>query len=176
MPLPFELRADPARIVAEARYTVHAEIRNAGGRRLFETSPAMPVRGGPGWTGGPVEILLVAAAPPDEVPTGVRYRLIGFVQSGRGVALLAAEALTLAFGADASYSGQAGCNSFGGSYGSGTGVATLGEARSTMMACPEPSAAAAYLGALGGARVEAVRGATLTLVSPAGDRLTFERE
>ena len=176
VPLPFALTVDRSRIVAGAAYRLHAQIRDAGGRILFETSPPLPVFERGVAAQSPVEVVVVpGTSEQTSVPTGVTYRLIGFVRGGAGVALPAGEALTIRFGTDASYTGQAGCKGFGGTVGAATGVPTLGAPVSTMQMCPELSASQAYLSALGGARAEAIRDATLTLVSPAGDRLTFER-
>ena len=175
VPLPFALRYDRSRIVAGADYRLHARIREAGGRVLFETSPPLPVLERSA-AEGPVEVVLVAGTSAETaLPTGVSFRLIGLVRGGQGVALPGGEALTITFGTDASYTGQAGCKGFGGTYGAATGVATLGAPISTMQMCPEPSASQPYLTALAGAHAEAIRDATLTFVSPAGDRLTFER-
>lgn len=177
VPLPFTLRLGRARIVGSAHYRLDAQIRDGGGRVLFETSPPLPVFERGVAAQGPAEVVLVqGTSEQTAVPTGVTYRLIGLVRAGAGVPLPPGEALTLRFGTDASYTGQAGCKGFGGTYGGATGVVTLGSPRSTMQACPEPSASQSYLSALGGARAEHIRPATLTLVSPAGDRLTFERD
>lgn len=176
VPLPFALRVDRARIVASADYRLHAQIRDGGGRVLFETSPPLPVFERGVAAQGPAEVVVVqGTSEQTEVPTGVTYRLIGLVRGGAGVPLPAGEALTIQFGTDASYTGQAGCKGFGGTYGAATGVVTLGSPISTMQMCDAPSASQPYLSALGGARAEAIRDATLTFVSPTGDRLTFER-
>ena len=175
VPLPFALRYDPARVREGVVYTIRAEIRDGQGQTLWTTATPRPVfEDGP--EPGPVEVVLTqASADRAEIPTDVRYRLIGFVRDGEAVMLPPGEPLTLTFGDDASYGGAAGCNPYGGEYGSGTGTPTLGQPTSTMQMCPEPSASRDLLAALGGARVEAVRGGTLTLVSRAGERLTFER-
>ncbi len=176
VPLPFALQFDRSRLVAGADYRLHARIRDGGGRVLFETSPPLPVFERGVAAQGPAEIVVVpGTSEQTQVPTGVTFRLIGFVRDGAGVPLPAGEALTIRFGTDASYTGQAGCKGFGGTYGAATGVPTLGAPISTMQMCPEPSASQPYLTALGGARAEAIRDATLTFVSPTGDRLTFER-
>lgn len=175
VPLPFALRYDPARVREGVAYTVRAEIRDGQGQTLWTTATPRPVFQN-GLQPSPVEIVLVqATADRVEVPTDVRYRLIGFVRDGEAVTLPPGEPLTLTFSDEASYGGAAGCNPYGGSYGSGTGTPTLGQPTSTMQMCPEPSASRELLAALGGARVEAVRGGTLTLVSRSGARLTFER-
>ncbi len=173
MPLPFALRYDTERVREGVAYTVRAEIRDGEGQRLWTTRTPQPVfENGP----GPVEIVLTqASADRVDVPTDVRYRLIGFVRDGEAVMLPPGEPLTITFGDDASYGGEAGCNAYGGSYGSETGTPTLGQPFATMAMCPDPTASRDLLTALAGASVEAVRSGTLTLVSRSGERLTFER-
>lgn len=176
VPLPFALRYTPEAIRAGVAYTLHADIRDGAGRALWATAAPRPVLGG-GPEAAPVHLVLTPASGEDEAAAviGLRWRLIGFVRGGEGVMLPPGERLTLTVGTDGSYTGQAGCVSFGGTAGAANGPLTLGPARSTMQACPPPTASTAFLGALGGATVDAARGGSMTLVSPGGTRLTFER-
>lgn len=180
VPIPFSLSYDPSAIQAGRRYVVRAQMRDGAGALLWTTTTARPVlENGP--EAAPIELVVAPAsglgtesgAAPGAVPVGVRYRLIGFVRDGEGVPLPPGEPLTLTFEAGGRYGGRAGCNSYGGSY-TTDGATVLGPGAATLMMCPAPSAGSAFLAALEGARVEAVRPHTLTLVSRDGDRLTFE--
>ena len=173
VPLPFTVRYRPEAIQVGVGYDLYADIRDAAGRVLWAAGPQMVLDVGP--EPAPVELVMTQPAPTDVVAlAGVRWRLVGFVRDGEATMLPPGEELTLTVGADGSYTGRGGCQPFGGSAGAADGPLTFGEARSTMMACPEPTAAPAFLAALGGAHVEAVRGATMTLAARDGARLTFQ--
>ncbi len=176
VPLPFALRYAPEAIRTGVAYTLHADIRDGVGRTLWATAAARPVLGG-GQEATTIDLVLTPASGGDEAAAviGLRWRLVGFVRDGDAMMLPPGERLTLTVGTDGSYTGQAGCVAFGGTAGSAAGPLTLGPARSTMQACPPPTASTAFLGALGGAAVDAVRGGSMTLVSPDGTRLRFER-
>ena len=174
VPLPFTLRYRPEAIQIGVGYDLYADIRDATGRVIWAAGPQMVLDVGP--EPGPVALVLTAPAQTDVTAlAGIRWRLIGFVRDGEATMLPPGEELTLTFGADGSYTGRGGCQSFGGTAGAADGPLTLGPARSTMRACPAPTAAPAFVAALGGARVDAVRGITMTLAARDGARLTFER-
>ena len=177
VPIPFALTYAPDEIQSGRRYVVRAQIRDAAGALLWTTDTARPVLAD-GPEAESVDLVLVAASgdggeAAGAVPLGIRYRLIEFVRDGEGVVLPPGEELTVQFDEDGRYGGRAGCNSYGGPYAEDDGV-VLEPAAATLMMCLGPSASTAFLRALDGARVEAVRPHTLTLVSPDGDRLTFE--
>ena len=87
-------------------------------------------------------------------------------------------AITVMFGADSTFAGSAGCNRYFGRFLTPGGDSlTLGEAGSTMMACPEPAMTQEYrylqaLGNVGRYRMEA---GELVLLDEAGQLLRFVR-
>ncbi len=89
-----------------------------------------------------------------------------------------APAITVMFGADSTFAGSAGCNRYFGRFLTPGGDSlTLGEAGSTMMACPEPAMAQEYrylqtLGNVGHYRMVA---GELVLLDGAGQLLRFVR-
>jgi heat shock protein HslJ len=86
--------------------------------------------------------------------------------------------VTVAFGADSTFAGSAGCNRYFGRFLTPSGDSLmLGDAGSTMMACPEPAMTQEYrylqtLGTVGRYRMEA---GELFLLDGAGQVLRFVR-
>lgn len=87
-------------------------------------------------------------------------------------------AITVTFGADSTFAGSAGCNRYFGRFLTPGGDSlSMGEAGSTMMACPEPAMAQEYrylqaLGSVGRYRMVA---GELVLLGGAGQLLRFAR-
>ncbi len=92
--------------------------------------------------------------------------------------LAVSSAVTVAFGADSTFAGSAGCNRYFGRFVTPGGDSlVLGQAGSTMMACPEPAMAQEYryLQALGDVGRYRMAAGELVLLGGAGQLLRFVR-
>ena len=120
-------------------------------------------------------------AVPDQVETvslaGSEWVLKAFGPEDEEV-VAAAPAITVMFGADSTFAGSAGCNRYFGRFLTPGGDSlVMGEAGSTMMACPEPAMAQEYrylqtLGNVGHYRMAA---GELLLLDGTGQLLRFVR-
>jgi heat shock protein HslJ len=120
-------------------------------------------------------------AVPDEIDivslAGSEWVLQAFGPEDEEV-VAAAPAITVMFGADSTFAGSAGCNRYFGRFLTPGGDSlAMGDAGSTMMACPEPAMAQEYrylqsLGKVGRYRVVA---GELVLLDEAGQLLHFVR-
>jgi len=141
VPISFSLAYDPAEIDARLSYAVRATIFN-GDKMLFTTDRHYPVlsRG----NGSEVDLVLVRVGGQQSSParptlTGKKWVL----QSIGGEAISVAENQPTPFiqfvpqGEANIASGNAGCNSFNGTYEIGSGELSFGNLASTMMACPQ---------------------------------------
>ena len=117
--------------------------------------------------------VLATLAPQDRGLPGTAWRVTGY-NNGRQavVGLLTGPALTMAFAADKTMSGSAGCNTYRATFSaSGEGI-TIGNVASTRKLCSEPHGVmeqeVAFLKALGDASVFRVDGDQLELRSASG--------
>ncbi len=136
VPLPFELRYDPARIEANRSYAVRATIRSEE-RLLFTTATAIPVltRGNPGRVA--LTLVQAAAAAPTGPAPGSLAGTSWVLEAIGGTSVLGAAGATLEFPEAGRVAGRGSCNSFFGSVEiSGQAIAfdSLG---STLMGCDE---------------------------------------
>ena len=91
----------------------------------------------------PVDSLATQTAQPTDGSSDVAalldktWRLQAMLVGGEDVALDAAVSSTIRFASDGTYSGNGGCNSYGGQYSvDRSGSIRLGQATATLMACP----------------------------------------
>jgi putative lipoprotein len=136
VPIPFELRYDPGRIVADHDYGVKAVIKSAG-EILFETPKAQPVitKGNP----ASVDLWLTRAAlAPTEagVEGGLRGTAWRLEDLG-GVGVVDRVEATLEFLEDGKVVGRGSCNRFAGAVEISGQAMKFGPLASTKMACPE---------------------------------------
>lgn len=125
-------------------------------------------------------LLILAACNPITRPSDPPNPLAGetwLLQSIDGEAALPDAAVTLAFDSDGdTFQGDAGCNSYSGSYELSGDTFGVLEVMITEMYCPEPGVMAQearYVELLGGATAYTLEGDTLTLRTDAGETLTF---
>jgi uncharacterized membrane protein/heat shock protein HslJ len=180
VPIPFELHYSPARIEANRRYGVRAEIRAPGGELLFTTTSHHAVlQGGP--APQPVEIVVEgvrSAAVSDGTITGGAWRLVAIRRPGAAEEPVGADpAYTVEFGADLRYAGRAHCNSFTGAYDRpAPGALQIRSTAATLAACLQPSIAEEYLRALASVTAYVVSGEELRLPYGGSGELRFVRD
>lgn len=178
VPLPFSLSVDASRLDASRTYIVTAEIRDRAGSLQWAYDTAIPVLVD-SQPSRDVEIRLVQsqAYVPDAASgtdglIGVEWRLSQIVTPDSSVSLPivltgGGERLTLTFGADGRYSGQADCNAFNGSYTlDDQGGLTLSPGATTLAACPPSSRGPAFLDALAEVERVGVMGDEMALRGP----------
>lgn len=166
VPLPFELRYDPARITPRGAYAVRATIRS-GGRTLFTTDAVHRVI----TEGNPTKVdLLLRRAGEAASLNGTAWRLDDL--GGAGV-INDAEA-TLEFFEQGGVGGKGSCNRFTGTVEISGESIRFGRLGSTMMACAEAVGAQErrYLAALENAERYRVEGSTLLLYGRGSDPLS----
>lgn len=178
VPVPFSLAYDASAVDPRHTYAVRAEIRQGEDLR-WTTDTMVPVltRGAPS-SGVEIRLAMVggsAGVPPAPL-VGSSWRLVRIARADGGeVRPGIGETHTLALMPEGRYGGQAHCNRFGGGYTLAGGDAiAFGDAATTLMACPEPSTADAYLGALGAATRFERAGDALALHTADGRTLHFE--
>lgn len=134
VPLPFELRYDPARIEADRSYAVRATIRSEG-RLLFVTASATPVltRGNP----GRVALTLVQARAPADTSPGSLAGTSWVLEDVGGTGVLDAARATLDFPEAGKVAGGGSCNSFFGSVEIAGEAIAFDSLGSTLMGCDE---------------------------------------
>jgi putative lipoprotein len=162
VPIPFELRYDPARIDPTHMYGLEAVLK-AGGETLFETPDAIAVitKGSP----SQVEVWLRRAVAPTPPPaadlTGTAWRL----EDLGGAPALPDVTATLEFLEGGRVGGRGSCNRFFGSAEISGEKIAFGQIGSTMMGCAADVARqeAAYFRALKDAERFSVEGARLLL-------------
>ncbi len=150
VPLPFELRYDPARVEPRHRYSLRAEIRDGGGILLWTTDTSHPVLS-PGMPSDGVEIRVVQVHGVGAgALIGPAWRLVRIEPaSGGSLTPGADEPYSISFESDGRYDGRADCNRFGGEYEakSGGGI-ELAPGPMTLAACAPPSSSDAFFGVL----------------------------
>lgn len=177
VPIPFALSYDPDRIQLNRRYAVRAEIRESNGTLRWVSDTVHPAltQGAP--TDG-LRIRVVQVTAPDaNALIGSTWRLVQIETSGGGGTTPdASQTLTIAFGDDGRFSGQADCNAYAGSYELGAGDdLALSQTAATLAACPGPSLGSGFLATLGGVESYRVTGDRLRLRAGGGSALVFER-
>lgn len=109
---------------------------------------------------------------------GTAWNLVSYVQNGSMVNTLEDTTVTLTFGANATVSGSAGCNSYSASYTMNGTAITIGPAAATLMYCPEEGVMEqenAYLRLLGTVKTYDVTDEVLTFSDETGTAvLVFE--
>jgi putative lipoprotein len=164
VPLPFELRYDPAKIDSGRRYAVRATIRSEG-RLMFTTSTAAPVltHGSP----GRADLLLVRVAAQPETdagagPTGL-WGSTWVLEDIGGSGVIDGARATLEFPEVGKVAGRGSCNRFFGSVRISGDSMTFGPLGSTRMACAEAvmNQETRYLAALAGAERYSIEGSVL---------------
>ena len=175
VPVPFALALDAAAVDARHSYAVRAEIRQ-GGDLLWTTDTVHRVltQGAPS-SGLELRLVMAGGVPPAPL-VGSEWRLVRIALAGGGeVRPGAGETHTLAFLPGGRFGGQAHCNRYGGSYTlAGDDTVAFGDAATTLMACPGPTTADAYLRALAAATRFEQRGDGLLLHTADGRTLHFE--
>ncbi len=178
VPIPFRLTYAPSDVDSRMRYAVRATIRDAQGQMVWTTDTAYPVLTQNAPTDD-VEIVVVQVAPgrtatqqPRGSLTGSSWRL-SEVNQGTGMTRMDDDTpFTLAFVSDGSYSGQADCNRYGGTFRvEGADRLTLSQGLSTLAACPSPAASDAFFRSFGGITNFIVDGDRLILSGARGTML-----
>jgi len=175
VPIPFELRYDPSRVVADHDYAVKAAIRRAG-EILFATEAGTPVI----TKGNPTEVQLwavrAAGGEGEKIELqGTAWRLEDL--GGEG-ALDTAEA-TLEFPEAGRVAGSGSCNRFFGSVEISGESIRFGQMASTRMSCEEAvnNQESKYLRALGAAERFTLESTTLLIYSRGMEKpLRFARK
>lgn len=188
VPIPFELRYDPARIDPRGRYGVRASIRTGDGALLFASTEHHGVLGDGAPTAG-VEVLVRRAGAGDTDSAdraggdagalgGGQWRLVAIRRpDGTEETVPAEPAYTMEFSADGRYSGQAHCNRHTGGYTlPGDGRLELSAGAATLAACPAPSIADEFLRGLAAVERYEQREDQLLLTYDAAGVLTLERD
>lgn len=165
VPIPFEIRFEPARVAADHLYAVKAAIRG-GGQTLFESEAGTNVI----TRGNPMRVELRLTRFPAGGPTGQGGGLGGtkwVLTDLAGAGMIGSAQATLEFAGDGKVSGAGSCNRFFGSMtlsGETIGFSRVG---STMMACSEASMnqEQKYLSALQKAQRFSRNGAELLIYS-----------
>jgi putative lipoprotein len=150
VPLPFELRYDPAAIDSTHSYAVRATIES-GGRLIFTTTTANMVI----TRGNPTHVNLVLAGVPNRPPApaagllGTRWTL----EDLGGAGVIDEASATLEFPEPGKVVGSGSCNRFFGSVSIDGNAMTIGPLATTRMACTEAVAMqeVSYIRALQGA-------------------------
>ncbi len=177
VPVPFALAYDASAIDARRTYAVRAEIRQ--GSDLLWTTDAVHRVLTQGAPASGIDLRLVMAGGSAGVPpvplVGSEWRLVRIVSAGGEVRPGAGETHTLAFLPDGRFGGQAHCNRYGGTVTLGAdGTVAFGDAATTLVACPGPTTADAFLGALAGSTRVEQTGDGLVLHTSGGGTLHFE--
>ncbi len=189
VPIPFTLRYDAADIQQQHTYAVRAAIRDADGTLRWTSDTMHPVLTRDAPSDG-VEIRVVQVpqggttstlnpSPENrraiDALTRQPWQLFHIALPGGSVVTPeAGEQFTLSFDQQGRYGGKAACNSIGGEYEVKDGNhLLLSRSVTTLMACPQPSAADAFLDALQGVDVMEVQNNTLVLTTMDARRLVF---
>lgn len=178
VPVPFSLAYDAADVDPRLTYAVRAEILH-GGDLLWTTGTVHRVltQGAPS-SGIDIRLAMVggSAGVPSAPLVGSAWRLVRIALADGGeVRPGAGETHSLEVMPQGRVGGLAHCNRFSGSYTlAGSDTITFGDAVTTLMACPEPSTADAYLDALGAATRFEHAGDALRLHTGDGRTLHFE--
>ncbi len=182
VPIPFRLTYNPFDIDPRMRYAVRATISDGDGRMTWTTDMAYPVL----TQNAPMDDVAIAvvqvtslrstAQTPREKLMGTSWRLSELNQ-GSGMARPEGDApFTLTFASDGSYSGQADCNRYGGTFRiDGDDRLTLSQGLSTLAACPSGMASNAFFRSFNGVTQFIVDGERMIL-SGAGGTLLFRRD
>lgn len=176
VPIPFELRYDPSRVVADHDYAVKAAIRSAG-EILFATETGAPVI----TKGNPTEVdlrLVRAAGRAEGETTGLQGTAWRLEDLGGEGALDTAEA-TLEFPEVGRVAGSGSCNRFFGSVEISGESIRFGQMGSTRMSCEEAvnNQESKYFQALGAAERFTLEATTLLIYSRGMDKpLRFARK
>ncbi len=172
VPLPFELRYDPARITPRGTYAVRATIRS-GDRKMFTTDAVHRVI----TDGNPTRVDLLlrrAGGAPGGAQGGPAGSLDGTawrLQDLRGAGVIAGAEATLEFCPPGRVGGKGSCNRFTGTVEVTGESIRFGRLGSTMMACAEAVGAQErqYFAALENAERYRVEGSTLLLYGRGSD-------
>ena len=165
VPIAFELRYDPSRIVAGNNYELRARITVDGELRWINTIPVRVLTGGSPATGVTIMVEQVGATAATTVqpgPTvtseaassleGLSWRLESYGAPGSETAVLANTEITAMFDkAFGRVTGTAGCNSYTGAYKVDGDKLTVSGVVTTLKACleePVMQQERAYLGVL----------------------------
>jgi heat shock protein HslJ len=109
-----------------------------------------------------------------------KWVLINITQDGSVQSTFPGTQVTLDFGADGTFSGNGGCNSFGGQYTAQGEILTMTNIFATERACLEPEKnqlESAYLAALDAAQLFEIRDDALTITFNNGaGKLTFSKQ
>lgn len=136
VPLPFEVRIDPARVQATRPYGLRAAIR-AGGETWFATTAPVPVL----TQGAPAEVTVMVTRAGSGVAAGASPSLVGTrwrLEDLAGAGVVANVEATLEFPEAGRVAGRGSCNRFFGTV-TITGTAIrFGMLGATQMACPDP--------------------------------------
>ncbi len=179
VPVAFRLAYDPFNVHPRMRYVVRASIRDGQGAMLWTSDAAYPVLT-QGAATDDIGIELVQVAPrgstvmqtPREKLVGTSWRLSELDQ-GSGMARVDADAdFTLTFTSDGSYSGQADCNRYAGTFRTdGDDRMTLSQGLSTLAACPSGTASNAFFRSFNGVTQFIVDGERMILSGASGTLL-----
>lgn len=167
IPLPFELRYDPAMIVPSHRYAVRATIRNADGLLFTSTTTAPVLTGGHGQT---VDLVLSRVQPsPTSSGTESLVGSVWIVEDIEQRGVIDFARATLEFPEAGRVVGRGSCNRFFGGVTLTDAAIAIGPLGTTRMACAEAvmNQEARYLDALRRARRFTVDGTFLRLYGPA---------
>ncbi len=175
VPIPFELPVDQSKVEATSRYNLVAEI-HVGTTRLYRNTTAMEIDPATSVSGVEVVVDQVGSEPAGDGLYGGTWNLveIGGLALGSGTG----RTPSISFdSAEARYTGSGGCNGFGGGFTLTGDSLSLGNAMSTLMACPDSVMKLegefhAALRAVSSLRLE---GGELLLVDPAGRTVRFRR-
>jgi len=175
VPLPFELRYDPAKIDSKRSYAVRATIRS-GGQLLFTTTTAAPVitRGNP----SRVDLMLVSTGGLAQAAPGGIWGTAWLLEDLGGIGVVDRVHATLEFPETGKAVGNGSCNRFFGAVQISGGSITFAPLGSTRMACAEAvmTQEGRYLKALQGAERYAIDGSTLLIYAKGLDQpLRFTR-
>ena len=162
VPLPFELRYDPAAIDSTHTYAVRATIES-GGRLIFTTTTANLVI----TRGNPTHVNLMLAGVPDRTPAppaglvGTRWTL----EDLGGAGVIDEASATLEFPEPGKVAGSASCNRFFGTVSIAGNAMSISPLATTRMACAEAVAMQEvnYIRALQGAERYSLKGPTLLI-------------
>jgi putative lipoprotein len=134
VPLPFELRYDPAKIEPRRRYAVRATIRSEG-RLLFTTDTQVPVftEGHP----GKVDLMLVRVRSSEGAAPDQLWGTSWLLEDIGGTGVIDGAQATLEFPEVGKVAGRGSCNRFFGSVEVTGQSIVFGQLGSTRMACPE---------------------------------------
>jgi len=162
VPLPFELRYDPAAIDSTHTYAVRATIES-GGRLIFTTTTANMVI----TRGNPTHVDLVLAGMPDRTPAppvglvGTRWTL----EDLGGAGVIDEASATLEFPEPGKVAGSGSCNRFFGTVSMDGNAMSISRLGTTRMACAEAVAMQElnYIRALQGAERYTLQGTVLLI-------------